>query len=298
MIFRNHICPQIEAEAPQPQIPEATCKPYLQVASQLSGNPGQLPLVAVLDTGVDWTHPALSASIWRNQREIANGKDDDGNGFKDDILGWSFADGTAQPMDRDGHGTHCAGTIALAGCRVLPVKVLGDSNWGREIWIAAGIRYAARLGVRVISLSLGGYEHVPKIAEAVRWAQAKGCAIVAAAGNDGLDIRKEPIYPACLPGVLSVGALDGSTLWASSNVGAQILAPGKRIRSTLPGNRWGLYSGTSMACPQAAAALALLWSLLPSLTAGQVMVRLLDSTDVLPGVGRRLNLSAAIARTK
>ena len=225
MIFRNHMCPQIEAEAPQPQIPEATCKPYLQVASQLSGNPGQLPIVAVLDTGVDWTHPALSASIWRNQREIANGKDDDGNGFKDDNIGWSFADGTAQPMDRDGHGTHCAGTIALAGCRVLPVKVLGDSNWGKEIWIAAGVRYAARLGVRVISLSLGGYERVPKIAEAVRWAQA---------GADVLQLEKfapervaacRRLVDAARPGVklAATGGVDAGNARAYADAGADLI---------------------------------------------------------------------------
>ena len=279
-MFTNHITPVLESESPPPVM--------------LAAAPtGPRPLVAVLDTGVDWTHPALSAFVWRNPRETANQRDDDSNGHVDDLRGWSFADNTARPMDSNGHGTHCAGSVVLAGCDVMAVKVLGDGNWGQERWIASGIRYAAVLGVRVISLSLGNYQKVPRIAEAVAWVQAKGCAIVAAAGNDGEDIRTHPIYPACLPGVLSVGALDGAGLWASSNIGAQIHAPGRRIRSTLPGNRWGLYSGTSMATPQVAAALALLWAKRPTLTAGQVIVRLLDAADKT-NVGRVLNLDKAL----
>jgi subtilisin family serine protease len=250
--------------------------------------------VAVLDTGVDWSHPALSPFVWRNPREVANQKDDDGNGYFDDERGWSFPDNTARPMDSNGHGTHCAGSVVLAGCDVMAVKVLGDNNWGREPWIYGGILYAARMGARVISLSLGNYNRVPRIAEAVAWAQKRGCAIVAAAGNDGEDIRTHPIYPACLPGVLSVGALDGAGLWASSNIGAQIHAPGKRIRSTLPGNRWGLYSGTSMACPQVAAAVALVWQKRPAWSVTDVFARLMMTADVVKDVGRALNLQAAL----
>jgi len=280
-MFRNHITPHLEAESPPPVM--------------LAAAPtGPRPLVAVLDTGVDWNHPALAPHVWRNPRETANQRDDDANGYTDDLRGWSFAGKSARPMDANGHGTHCAGTLVLAGCDVVAVKVLNDSNYGQETWIAGGIRYAAAMGARVISLSLGGYDRVPKIAEAVKFAQGKGCAIVAAAGNDATDIRREPIYPACLPGVLSVGALDGAGLWSSSNIGAQIHAPGKRIRSTLPGNRWGLYSGTSMACPQVAAAVALVWMRRPQWTAAEVFARLLGAADVAMDVGRALNLQAAL----
>ena len=278
-MFTNHVSPVLEAESPPPVM--------------LAAAPtGPRPLVAVLDTGADWTHPYLAPHVWANPREKLDGKDDDANGYADDVRGWSFADKTREPMDRNGHGTHCAGSVVQAGCNVLVVKVLGDANWGQAPWIAAGIRYAAKYA-RVISLSLGNYQRVQSIADSVTWAQAKGCAVVAAAGNDGLDIRTHPIYPACLPGVLSVGALDGAGLWASSNIGAMIHAPGKRVRSTLPGNKWGLYSGTSMACPQVAAALALLWAKRPTLTAGQAMVCLLDAADKT-NVGRVLNLDKAL----
>jgi len=255
---------------------------------------GPRPLVAVLDTGADWNHPYLAPHVWANLREKPNGKDDDANGFIDDVRGWSFADRTREPMDRNGQGTHCAGIVVQGGCAALVIKVLGDANWGQANWIAAGIRYAAIQGARVISLSLGNYQKVPGIADSVAWVQSRGCAVVAAAGNDGIDIRREPIYPACLPGVLSVGALDGAGLWSSSNIGAQIHAPGKRIRSTLPGNRWGLYSGTSMACPQVAAAVALVWMRRPRWTAVEVIERVMRTSDTLANVGRRLNLQEAI----
>lgn len=280
-MFRNHISPVIESESPPPvMLAAAPAAPR--------------PLVAVLDTGVDWTHQYLSMRCFVNPRDKIDGKDNDNNGYIDDMRGWSFPDRSREPMDRNGHGTHCAGIVAQGNCDVLPIKVLGDNNWGQAAWIAAGIRYAAIRGARVISLSLGNYDRVKSIADSVAWAQAKGCAIVAAAGNDGTDIRTNPIYPACLPGVLSVGALDGAVLWSSSNIGAMIHAPGRRIRSTLPGNRWGLYSGTSMACPHVAAALAILWAMRPTLTAGQVMVWLLDAADKIDGVGRVLNLDRAL----
>lgn len=282
--FRNHIKPVLESiESPPPVLFSA---PPMAVR----------PLVAVLDSGVDWTHSALSGAVWRNPREIAgNGKDDDGNGFKDDSYGWSFATNNARPMDGDGHGTHVAGIVVQAGCAVQAIKVLRDDGLGQEAWVAAGILYAARSGIRVISLSLGGYDRVPKIATAVKTAIDRGCIVVAAAGNDGLDIRREPIYPACLPGVLSVGALDGNKLWSSSNTGARICAAGKAIYSTLPGNRWGRYSGTSMATPHVSAACALVWGRRPQWTAFQVIDHVLRTTDTIANVGRRLNLSAALA---
>ena len=280
-MFHNHITPVLE---------EATSAPPTTFAAAPTG---PRPLVAVLDTGVDWNHPTLAPHVWRNPRETANQRDDDGNGLADDLRGWSFVDNTARPMDLHGHGTHCAGSIVLAGCNVMAVKVLDDGNWGRETWIASGIRYAASMGACVLSLSLGNYQRVQRIADAVKFAQSRGCAIIAAAGNDALDIRTQPIYPACLPGVLSVGALDGAKLWTSSNIGATILAPGRRINSTLPGNRWGLYSGTSMATPQVAAALALLWARRPNWSWQMIVAKLVDAADKT-AVGRVLNLERAL----
>lgn len=280
--FRNHIAPILEAESPPPVM--------------LAAAPtGPRPLVAVLDTGVDWTHQYLSMRCFVNPREKIDGKDNDSNGYVDDMRGWSFPDRSREPMDRNGHGTHCAGIVAQGNCDVLPIKVLGDNNWGQAAWIAAGIRYAAIRGARVISLSLGNYDRVKSIADSVAWAQAKGCAIVAAAGNDGTDIRTNPIYPACLPGVLSVGALDGACLWSSSNIGAMIHAPGKRIRSTLPGSKWGLYSGTSMACPQVAAVVARVLALRPQYTAQQAIARVLANADSVDGVGLVLDTETALA---
>ncbi len=283
-MFTNHIKPALESiESPPPVL--------------FSAPPNAVrPLVAVLDSGVDWTHSALSGAVWRNPREIAgNGKDDDGNGFKDDSYGWSFATNNARPMDGDGHGTHVAGIIVQAGCAVQAVKVLRDDGLGQEAWIAAGIRYAQRSGARVISLSLGGYEPVPKIAAAVKDAIKAGCIVCAAAGNDGVSLHDNPIYPACLAGVLSVMALDGAKLWSSSNTGARIAAPGKSIYSALPGNRWGRYSGTSMATPAVAASCARVWQQRPQWTAWQVVDWILRMADQDRDIGRKLNLARALA---
>lgn len=282
-MFRNQICPQLE---------ESTYQPPFMFAPPVVGN---RPLVAILDSGIDWMHSALSPVVWRNPRETLNGKDDDGNGFKDDYFGWSFPDGNARPMDSNGHGTHCAGIVVQAGCAVQAIKVLRNDGLGQEAWIAAGIRYAQRSGARVISLSLGGYDPVPKIAAAVRDAIKAGCIVCAAAGNDGVSIHDNPIYPACLAGVLSVMALDGAKLWSSSNTGARIAAPGKSIYSTLPGNRWGRYSGTSMATPAVAASCARVWQQRPQWTAWQVVDLILRMSDQDRDVGRKLNLARALA---
>jgi subtilisin family serine protease len=249
-----------------------------------AGFSGDGVIVAVLDTGVDFDHPDLASNIFVNVGEIpGNGIDDDQNGFVDDIHGYDFAGDDADPTDGNGHGTHVAGTIASLNngfgstgiapdATILPVKVLSDSGSGRNVNVAAGIRYAADLGAQVINLSLGGgYSRAVHIA--ISYANSLGCLVVAAAGNEGAGV---PSFPAqlgsTLTNVLSVGAHDVGhrTPGFSNRVGAsgvfQIDAPGVGVYSSYSHNRFRSLSGTSMANPHVAGVAALALSANPGLT--------------------------------
>ncbi|WP_421657136.1 S8 family serine peptidase [Leptothermofonsia sp. ETS-13] len=258
------------------------------------GYTGQGITVAVVDSGVDYTHPDLNDNIWINVREIAgNGIDDDGNGYIDDVLGWDFVDNDNTPLDLDGHGTHIAGAIAAEnngigvtgvahGARIMPVRVLDADGFGTYPGIAAGIRYAANNGARVINLSLGGGGSSEEVSAAIQYATQLGAVVVISAGNEGAN---QPTFPANLTNQwgIAVGAVDINNQIArfSNDAGAvvvnYVVAPGVRTYSTTPNNTYQYYSGTSMAAPYVAGTAALILSANPTLTSAQV-VSLLTST--------------------
>jgi subtilisin family serine protease len=206
--------------------------------------------IAVIDSGVMYTHADLAANIWTNTGEIpGNGIDDDGNGYVDDIRGWDFVDDDNDPMDFNGHGTHCAGTIAGVGnnsagvagvmwnAKVMPVRVLNTQGYGTVYHSIAAIKYATAMGADVISCSFGGAEGSQAYRDAIR---ASSALVVCAAGNDGGDNDVFPMYPANYnsPNVLSVAALDNrDDLALFSNYGkisVHVAAPGVGILSTVP----------------------------------------------------------------
>ena len=250
------------------------------------GYTGQGIVVAVVDTGVDYNHSDLNANIWRNSDEIAgNGKDDDGNGYIDDIRGWDFVNLDNDPMDLNEHGTHVAGTIAAENngfgvtgvaynAKIMPVRVLDANGSGSESDVALGIRYAADNGANVINLSLGG-DYDSGTEAAIEYATAKGSVVVMAAGNDG---GSQPIYPArhATRWGIAVGAVDDSKTMASFSNRAgdtkldYVVAPGVDVYSTAPNNSYQYLSGTSMATPHVAGVVALLLSAKKSLTPAQV----------------------------
>ncbi|MGF1512332.1 MAG: S8 family peptidase [Elainellaceae cyanobacterium] len=260
-----------------------------------NGITGQGTVVAVIDSGVDLTHPDLNQNLWRNRGEIAgNGIDDDGNGYVDDVRGWDFIGGDNRPLDLNGHGTHVAGTIAAEnnglgvtgvayGADIMPIRVLDADGAGSINAIAAGIRYAADNGADVINLSLGGDAYTPLLDTAVRYAARQGAVVVSAAGNSGL---AQPGYPAqfATASGLSVGAVDynqrlaGFSNRAGSNPQLRhVVAPGVNVTSTVPGG-YGSLSGTSMAAPHVSGVVALMLSANPSLTPAQVREIIVGTT--------------------
>ncbi len=253
------------------------------------GITGNGMVVAVVDTGVDYTHLDLDANIWQNAGEIPNNRiDDDRNGYIDDIRGWDFVWNDNNPMDGDfdGHGTHVAGAIAAErndfgitgvayNAKIMPVRVLPEFGSGNFNNFAAGIRYAADNGANVINFSIGGWSPSMEVNEAIQYATNKGVVVVMSAGNDGF---YEPDYPARYADIfgIAVGGIDinGRMDQFFNRAGARslnyVVAPGVDIYSTTPYNTYETYSGTSMAAPHVAGVATLVLNANPNLTPGQV----------------------------
>lgn len=247
-------------------------------------------VVAVVDSGVDYTHPDLDGNIWRNPGEIAgNGIDDDRNGYIDDIRGWDFVASDNNPMDMsfEGHGTHIAGAIAAErnnfgitgvayNAKIMPVRVLPAFGSGQTNNVANGIRYAADNGADVINLSLGSDSFSDNVVnEAIQYANNKGSVVVMAAGNSG-DIQ--PAYPARNADRLGIavgsidvtGRMDDDSNRAGSRPLDYVVGPGVDIYSTTPDNTYETYSGTSMSTAQVSGVAALVLNANPNLTPAQV----------------------------
>jgi subtilisin family serine protease len=246
-------------------------------------------VVAVIDTGIDLSHPSLKDNIWTNSREIpGNGVDDDGNGFVDDVHGWNFAENNADVSDEHGHGTHVAGIIAARfdgyvggvapNVRIMPLKYYSVKATGEQNLIATikAIRYAVQMGAHIINYSAGGAEFSQPEFEAIKLAEEKGVLFIAAAGNEGVDAQMDKFYPAAYPlkNIIAVASLSvEGALLKSSNFGLNVVAvaaPGGKIQSTLPKGRFGYLSGTSQAAPFVTGTAALMLSVANSLTPPQV----------------------------
>jgi serine protease len=242
-------------------------------------------VVAVIDSGVDMDHVDLSSRIWVNAAETCgNGVDDDRNGFVDDCRGWDFGanDSDPRPDGTSGfaaHGTHVAGAIAAARngvgtvgiapeAHVMALKIASPSGQLSSAAIYSAIVYAADKGADVINLSLGTAPGTSRAAVAtmelaIQYARDRGVVVVAASGNAGADIGVAPVWPAnfstLYDHVITVGASTNSDTQASfSNFGSPVslVAPGFFNYSTMPGSTWNFMSGTSMAAPIVAGAVA------------------------------------------
>ena len=340
-------------------------------------------IVAIDDTGINYTHRDLYKNIWINQNEIpesrlanlidvdgdglitfrdlndsrnqgyrkitdlngngyidggdllysmskdsgqdtgwggwADGIDQGGNGYVDDLIGWNFFNNNNNPDDDFGHGTHVAGTIGAAGnndlgvagiawdVQLMPIRFLGSGGGGSVSQFIAGLNYAVANGARISNNSWAGAAFSTMLTDAIDNARSRGHIFVAAAGNYGTDNDSQPTYPASfkLDNVVSVAATDRNYNLASfSDYGknsVQLAAPGVDILSTTPGNDYGYLSGTSMATPHVTGVLALVWSLHPDWSYKQVIDKVLTSVDKLPSLqdktitGGRLDAAAALS---
>jgi len=279
-------------------------------------------VVGVLDTGVDYTHLDLVSNIWFRPDNVPQYRDDELGTFNDE-RGFDAADNQSDPMDDNGHGTHCAGIIGAEGdndegvaginwkVQIMPLKFLGKGGFGTTKDAIESINYAIDrkrngVNIRVISASWGSTAYSKALEDTIRAAGEEGILFVAAAGNNGSSNDRTPHYPSNydLPNVISVAALDRNDQLASfSNFGVKtvhIAAPGKEILSTWLGGDYREASGTSMATPYVSGVAALILASEPNLSVEKLRERLLKSVDKLDSLngkiqsGGRLNAAKAL----
>ena len=246
------------------------------------------PIIAILDTGVDISHPDLAENIWTNTQESEGeeGYDDDNDGFVDDVHGWDFVNNSPKMADYNSHGTHVAGIAAAADngvgiiganpmAQIMPITVMQSDGSGDVRTIVKGIEYAVEHGATVINMSLGMSAYSQVLRETLGYAY-QTAALVAAAGNDGTLIYDRPVYPGAHSFVLGVMATnsygklagfsnydpDGPTFSTHKDlidvegINYELSAPGSKILSTIPGGNYKKMDGTSMATPLVAGAIS------------------------------------------
>jgi len=277
-------------------------------------------IVAVVDTGVFYSHDDLFANIWTNPGETAgNGKDDDHNGYIDDIHGWNFITNTPDPLDDNGHGTHVSGTIGAMGnngigvtgvnwqVRIMALKAFNAGGSGDTSDAVSAILYAKANGASVISNSWNGPTYIQSLKDAIDVSQA---VVVCAAGNSdqspNLNNDDYPQYPASYTSanIVSVAATDQTDQLASFShygpVSVDLAAPGVNVLSTNQSGGYDFKSGTSMATPHVSGVAALVKSVNPSLTNIQIKNIILSTVDVKDSLagkvstGGRLNAYHAV----
>lgn len=314
----------------------ATTSPVNQYGSNAAaawaaGNTGSANVyVGVIDEGIQNTHPDLTGQIWTNPFDAADGADNDGNGYIDDVNGWDFANNDRTIYDGgnkgslDDHGTHVAGTIGAKnnGAGVVGVnwnvtmisgKFLGrnggtTANAVRATDYFTDLKTRHGLNIVATSNSWGGGGFSQALYDSIERANRAGILFVAAAGNSAVNNDSSPHYPSSYANsnIISVASITNTGAMSSfSNYGAtsvDIGAPGSAIYSTTASNQYESYSGTSMATPHVTGAVALYKSVNPSATAAQIKSAILSSavpTASLSGktvTGGRLDANAALSR--
>jgi len=276
--------------------------------------------VAILDSGVDLDHPDLVNNIWKNEDEIpGNGIDDDNNGYIDDYYGWNFIDKNNDPnpqfsgswtLEAINHGTAIAG-VALANgnnnqgiagvnwsSKIMAIRVLDSQGVGDTLSVAQGIDYAVANGANVINLSFVGDSNSQTLTDAINRAHDAGVIVVAAAGNEGIDLNQTPRYPVCNENVIGVAATDKSDQKASfSNYGSKcidISAPGIDIFTALvyePAQSLNEYYGggwygTSVAAPYVVGTISLIKSYHADLSNNEIIETLLINSDKIDNINQ------------
>lgn len=281
-------------------------------------------VVAVLDSGLNFTHPDLQGISWVNPNEIANdGVDNDSNGKIDDIHGWDFVNNDNDPTDDHGHGSNVTGIIAankndsigisgmLAEVQVLTCKILNSSNGGTTSNLIAATRYARERGVSVMNLSLQNYPNSSLLAAEFTLCEQAGIILSICGGNQGVNNDTSPNYPSSFPhaNIISVAnhdrtdnRWDGSfnpSNYGESNI--DLFAPGRQILSPILNNSYSYYTGSSQAAPFVTSVCIAILQANPSWKAHEVKSAILDTVVTRPSyesicaTGGRLDAAAALS---
>jgi len=265
-------------------------------------------VIAIIDSGIDFTHTDLRQNEWNNLSERADGRasDDDGNGFTDDLHGWDFLTDTNEIRDEQGHGTAVAGIIAARGnngtgisgvmwrASLMSLRVLDKTGTGDVASAVEAIDYATQSGAQVINCSWGTDEASEALREAISRAARRGVLVVASAGNQARDLWTAPRYPASfdLPNLLSVASTDDSDALARwSNRGAahvSVAAPGTDILTTRMGGDYQTVSGTSASAPLVTGVAGLVKTLRPWLDAGRTRELILRGARQVPSLSDKV----------
>jgi thermitase len=285
-------------------------------------------IVAVVDTGVDYNHEDLKDVMWINEKEVAdNGIDDDNNGYIDDIHGINTLsrDSNGKPsgeiMDEHSHGTHVSGTIAakqnnnkgIAGIasnvKIMGIRTVPNDGDETDVDVVESYIYAAKNGARLINCSFGKQvnEGGKIVQEAIDYVGKEyDVLVVAAAGNESSNNDVNPKWPASYPNenlLVIAATTSAGGLAYFSNYGLKsvdVAAPGNNILSSVPGNKYASYSGTSMATPTTVGVLAEILSHYPELTALELKAHIMNTVTKVTGFtnkmisGGRIDLDRAL----
>jgi len=287
--------PLFESQAPLSQI-------ELPKAWDLTTGSSQIT-VAILDTGIDYTHEDLELNMWKNTQEIPdNGLDDDENGFIDDVYGIDTYNNDSDPMDDNNHGTHCAGIVGAVSnnasgmsginwnVRLMALKFIGANGSGSIFDAIRALEYGVENGAHIINASFGTSYPSVLLRNAIEQAGEQGVLFAAASGNSARNIDTSPTYPASydLKNIISVGSSDedNNLSWFSNYgaIGVDIVAPGERILSTVRNGGYKKFSGTSMATPHVSGVAALLLSYKPHLSFTDLKSEILDTAAYAPSL--------------
>jgi len=281
--------------------------------------------VAVIDSGIDYNHEDLKDNYWYNEEEMGldsdgndkstNGVDDDNNGYVDDFRGWDFIDEDNDPMDGNGHGTHCAGIIGASGnngigvvginweVSLIGIKVFSTSGETTTEALTEGIEYSTLIGANISNNSWGGSVDDEPIRAAIEEARDEGILFVAAAGNNRSSNDNNPFFPAShkldnIVSVLSTTSRDRKSGFSNHGISSvHVGAPGSAILSTFPNSIYRELGGTSMAAPYVTGLLALAMSEFPDEDYLKLKNRIMHSGDKINDLvdqsisGRRINAS-------
>jgi subtilisin family serine protease len=266
-------------------------KQYALTSINLAGahdlSTGEGTTIAIVDTGVQLTHPALAARITPIQADFVDGDDranDEANGLDDD--------GDRQVDESTGHGTHVAGIALLVapGAGIMPVRVLNSDGMGNVFAVAEGILFAAENGAHVINLSLGTTQESDLLEDVIEEAAEDGVLVIAAAGNFGSRQETYPAADECALAITSIGPTDVRSKFANYGSWVDLAAPGESIYSSFPVDGYAWWSGTSMAAPFVTGQAALLLGYDPSL-------ELEDLADLMGGTAHPLDSSRQARRS-